>query len=220
MSDDTLKKRLRDLIVRNAAGVLADVKPAAMFNLTADAREVPQEREFGRQAHRVALRVTHELGTWGVCVDVLVVRGRRALLLVRRAGRIASVVSRSDVRKFLEGRGYATCSERRVVACLRYELGRATACACDGCPDRGGCTTNPWREELAYPHEVGVLLGYPLADVQAFIARRGQGGVAVGTWKAYADVEGARRSWELLRACRREARERYERGATLEELIA
>ena len=75
-------------------------------------------------------------------------------------------------------------------------------------------------EPPAFPHEVGVLLGYPLADVLAFIAHDGRDELACGVWKAYIDPEGARACWQAMRECRSQALARYRTGATLSELIA
>lgn len=44
------------------------------------------------------------------------------------------------------------------------------------------------REEGAFPHEIGVLLGYPLEDVIGFIVNRGQNPLYTGYWKVYKDT--------------------------------
>ena len=228
--DETLEERLCSGVVRNAAGVLAGMRPAALFNVVARRQDVRtgEAHGFSTRMHVLARELDARLRVRGVRFDVLTVRGDRALVLVWRTGGIAGVLQQPDVRDFLARRGYATESERRVVGCLRrrlraYELGRRELAAhegCEGCPSQDACRANPWREELGYPHEVGVLLGYPLADVRAFIEQHGTGGEAVGAWKAYGDVPEARATWERLRACEREAQARFAGGATREELIA
>ena len=45
------------------------------------------------------------------------------------------------------------------------------------------------REEQAFPHEMGLLLGYPLSDVEAYIAKEGKDYLWNGYWKVYDDVE-------------------------------
>ena len=40
-----------------------------------------------------------------------------------------------------------------------------------------------------YPHEIGVFLGYPLADVWGFINNKGQNYKACKYWKVYGDVQ-------------------------------
>ena len=85
------------------------------------------------------------------------------------------------------------------------------------------CTRCPHacaEESPSFPHEVGVVLGYPLSDVRAFIAHDGKDELACGVWKAYSDPQGAQACWRAMRACRAQAMHRYRQGAALEELIA
>ena len=254
-------------LVRNAAGVLAGMKPAALFNFipaanvlpTADADSLKTangEARLRRACHQLALDVTRRLSGRGVRVEVLVTRGSRSLMLASRPRLLEGLLADAEVCAFLAGAGYAVDCAPRVVSCLRrrlraYELAheaqaggggtsardsvrervaprRARAVPpgpdpCEGCVAEASCArrhSNPWRPELAYPHEVGVLLGYPLADVRGFIERQGRGATDVGPWKTYGDVAQARATWDRLRTCERLARERWEHGATLEELVA
>ena len=45
------------------------------------------------------------------------------------------------------------------------------------------CTTKD------FPHEMGVLLGYPLEDVKGFINNRGRNFLYTGYWKVYSDLQ-------------------------------
>ena len=40
-----------------------------------------------------------------------------------------------------------------------------------------------------FPHEIGILLGYPKEDVRGFIENKGENYLYSGYWKVYADVE-------------------------------
>lgn len=40
-----------------------------------------------------------------------------------------------------------------------------------------------------FPHEMGLLLGYPIEDVQGFIKNKGKNYLYAGYWKVYKDVE-------------------------------
>lgn len=44
-----------------------------------------------------------------------------------------------------------------------------------------------------FPHEIGLLLGYPAADVEGFIENKGQGSLYSGYWKVYSNPEECRR---------------------------
>lgn len=40
-----------------------------------------------------------------------------------------------------------------------------------------------------FPHEIGILLGYPIEDVKGFIQHKGENYLYSGYWKVYEDVE-------------------------------
>jgi hypothetical protein len=40
-----------------------------------------------------------------------------------------------------------------------------------------------------FPHEIGLLLGYPIEDVTGFIEQKGKNYLYSGYWKVYRDVE-------------------------------
>ncbi len=44
------------------------------------------------------------------------------------------------------------------------------------------------KDEKQFPHEMGLLLGYPPEDVEGFIVHNGQNFLYSGYWKVYADV--------------------------------
>ncbi len=61
-------------------------------------------------------------------------------------------------------------------------------------------------ERMAYseefPHEIGVFLGYPLEDVEGFIANRGENFKCCGCWKVYGCPESAKRTFANYEKCR------------------
>ena len=53
-----------------------------------------------------------------------------------------------------------------------------------------------------FPHEIGIFLGYPLADVEGFIKNKGRDFLLCGNWKVYSNVEEARKKFEDYGRCR------------------
>ena len=51
-----------------------------------------------------------------------------------------------------------------------------------------------------FPHEIGVFLGYPLADVRGFL-RDPNSCVLCGCWKVYENADEAARTFERFRRC-------------------
>ncbi|MCM1495603.1 MAG: DUF3793 family protein [Bacteroides sp.] len=47
--------------------------------------------------------------------------------------------------------------------------------------------------EREFPHELGILLGYPLEDVLGFMENDGENYTYCGYWKVYGDIEEAKR---------------------------
>ena len=64
----------------------------------------------------------------------------------------------------------------------------------------------------AFPHEIGVFLGYPVQDVIAFIRHNGFGGCLCGCWKAYGNPSQAQRTFALYQKCRDVYLRCYRRG--------
>lgn len=52
--------------------------------------------------------------------------------------------------------------------------------------------TNYRNGEGEFPHEMGVILGYPVNDVKAFIANEGKNFIYRGYWKVYYNIEEAK----------------------------
>ena len=68
-----------------------------------------------------------------------------------------------------------------------------------------------------FPHEIGLFLGYPPADVDGFMHRRADC-KASGMWKVYDDVEGAACKFRRYRRCTEDYMRRWRCGCTLREL--
>lgn len=60
------------------------------------------------------------------------------------------------------------------------------------------------QERGEFPHEIGLILGYPLADVQGFIENKGKNFLYSGYWKVYSNEEEARKRFARYTKARRE----------------
>lgn len=69
-----------------------------------------------------------------------------------------------------------------------------------------------------FPHEIGVFLGYPVADVIGFIRNGGRDCLCAGCWKAYANESEARRIFARLNKCRAVYARRFAEGCPLSRL--
>lgn len=93
-----------------------------------------------------------------------------------------------------------------------------------------GYTGSHWQDHLAeislrlakrasFPHEIGVLLDYPLDDVKAYMASPKEKGLCSGCWKAYTNPARARHFFEKCQKCTRVYCECYAQGSPLERLL-
>jgi len=53
-----------------------------------------------------------------------------------------------------------------------------------------------------FPHEIGIILGYPLEDVKEFVNSKGQNYIICGCWKVYHNVERSKKLFELYHRIR------------------
>lgn len=51
-------------------------------------------------------------------------------------------------------------------------------------------------DRKTFPHELGLLLGYPVADVLGFVENGGQNYLYSGYWKVYENVQAAKDTFE------------------------
>lgn len=61
------------------------------------------------------------------------------------------------------------------------------------------------RKQSDFPHELGILLGYPVEDVVDYIKNDGKNYKFCGFWKVYHNVEQAKKIFEIFRLVREDA---------------
>ncbi len=71
----------------------------------------------------------------------------------------------------------------------------------------------------AFPHEIGLFLGYPPSDVDGFINNPNEGFCDVGYWKVYSNVDNARKLFNRYKKCTEEYGRMLRSGRTLEQLV-
>lgn len=178
-------------LVAHCAPTLAGLKSGSLFCLRCRARE----------AERLARLWDERLAPAGVHVYLLFCNEADALVYVYREKLLAAEWARPGAAEFLARYGYDPAQPwpaqlRRLRG--RLAMGRA-----------GGAV---------FPHEIGLFLGYPLADVRGFIENQGRGFCCAGCWKAYGDRPRAEKNFARLRKCRAVYLKCHARGSTLQQL--
>lgn len=223
LGEAILFQQFCDCVVRSAAGVIEGVKPAALFNFIPRSEEWLDKRSIMRGSDASwygipgvtgereirSLLATYgcELPSYGVKLATLSRYSDRLALLAYREDMLSQVLADADVRAFLASYGYDLTSVDSVISCLRRRMTAFYG---------AGCGRRPKRE---FPHEVGVLLGYPLEDVQGFLT--GAEATVRGSWKAYGDAGAARARFHRLAKHEARCRARYyQEGASFGELFS
>ncbi len=80
-------------------------------------------------------------------------------------------------------------------------------------------TASAKRRRLAFPHEIGVFLGYPQPDVESFIERDGCDCLLIGSWKVYHDVKTAQRCFDEYKESLNLLRTELQSGHTLSDCL-
>lgn len=70
-----------------------------------------------------------------------------------------------------------------------------------------------------FPHEVGIILGYPLNDVIEFEKQHGTNFKYGGYWKSYSDVENAKKCQCKYNDCSCLCKNLYDNGLSLSQII-
>lgn len=152
---------------------------------------VKDEAEFAGELERLG----RQLAGKGLQLTVLRRSGVRALVYLFRPDKLSAVMNCPRVQALLRNNGYTDLSPDGALQHLRRRL-----------------------QEEDFPHEIGVFLGYPIADVESFIVHGGRNCAACGCWKAYHNVCEAQRIFAQYAKCRDVYMKLFACGRSLDRL--
>lgn len=134
-------------------------------------------------------------------MDPLLETEEKMVILLYRKDRLEKYLEMPQVQKLLQEAGYTSCQLEDIlpVFCERYET----------YAERG----------KPFPHEMGLLLGYPPEDVEGFIRHQGRNSLCTGYWKVYADKEGKQRLFEKYEYARENLIQLLHYGLKMTEII-
>ena len=134
-------------------------------------------------------------------MDPLLETEEKMVILLYRKDRLEKYLEMPQVQKLLQEAGYTSCQLEDIlpVFCERYET----------YAERG----------KPFPHEMGLLLGYPPEDVEGFIRHQGRNSLCTGYWKVYADKEGKQRLFEKYEYARENLIKLLHYGLKMTEII-
>ena len=173
-------------VVLQCAPLLTGIKLSNLLNVRTDQKEEVL-RLFAGTA--VSCRVLYEFD------------GRMSLLLYRE-DRMRAHLERSDLRRMLDGFGYAGMGikETLLLLSIRYQEHM------DGL--------------RAFPHEIGLLLGYPPVDVAGFMENNGERFLYSGYWKVYGNLTETLKVFEQYDRAREYVIHMAGSGRAIREILA
>jgi hypothetical protein len=187
----TLKKTpFEQMLIEQCSPTLAGIKPASLFRFSGE--ELSAVRET--------------VHSWDDCLRPLGIRVRilkechrtgAAVVYLYREAWLKEIVQETETHRFLERCGYRDFEISAMLALLSDRL----------------CL------EQEFPHEIGILLGYPLKDVVGFIENKGKNFTYCGLWKCYGDPRAAQTCFDRCRACTADYRRRYAHGTPVIQLV-
>lgn len=137
----------------------------------------------------------------GISYFRLLKSGGKVTYLLFRQNRLVLFLSEKRVRDILRDQGY---TDLRIGAILSLFQKRYEAYM-----ERGG----------SFPHEMGVLLGYPVEDVRGFIENQGKNFLYSGYWKVYENVREKKETFRLFEKARELLVQRLAAGVNVRDMI-
>lgn len=159
---------------------------------------------------KVSNLITVPPGTWNrirlylgksrvICVS-LYADSDKEILFLYRDEMLAQLLQQGKVWRFLQQYGYQTSLISDTLTRLRRRYQRYASLGDE------------------FPHELGVLLEYPVEDVEGFINNRGQNSLMARYWKVYHDQVYAERMFRLYDEAREKALEEILKGYPLDQV--
>lgn len=143
--------------------------------------------------HRIQLYLT---GSRVICMP-LYSESKNEIIFLYRHDMLENHLRKQEVRHFLEQYGYLDMSVSGVLARLRQRYAGYAM-----------------RQE-EFPHELGVVLEYPVEDVEGFIENQGKNCLMERYWKVYHNQECAERIFRLYDQAKEVAMEEIVAGCPL-----
>ena len=123
---------------------------------------------------------------------------KKALIYLYRPRQLAADLRHGEAMRILNPLGYDCAKSEQCLVRLARKL----------------------RARKEFPHEIGLFLGYPPADVCGFIENKPCTCKCVGCWKVYGDANKAQKTFQKYRKCTNAYCRRWRKGATIEQLTA
>lgn len=130
-------------------------------------------------------------------IKVLNLKETTALIYVYRKTLLEAEISNPEVKDFLKKYGYTNFDIEEILQKLDIRI----------------------KQSNDFPHEIGIFLGYPLEDVEAFIENKGKNYSCCGYWKVYTNKKESLQKFALFDKCSTLYQKLWNNGSSIKQLI-
>lgn len=141
-------------------------------------------------------RLNRKLSRKGLRILPLRFSEKKALIYLYRPKLLAADLCHAEAVRILNPLGYDCARSEQCLVRLAKKL----------------------RTQEAFPHEIGLFLGYPPGDVCGFMENRPCSCKCVGCWKVYTDEVSAKRKFDQYRKCTQIYCRQWAKGIDIERL--
>lgn len=132
---------------------------------------------------------------------VLCTKDEKTTVFLYNEELLARHLEKKKIREFMRHYGYHFCEPEYVLFCFqrRYRSYRVG--------------------ESVFPDELGILLGYPLEDVEGYIKNEGRDALYIGYWKVYDKVQAKKEIFRMYELSRETLLMLMGKGMKMSEII-
>lgn len=132
---------------------------------------------------------------------VLCVTKEKTTFLIYRSTQLINYLRKPKVKELLYRLGYQNQNMQYLLHSLREKY------------------ESYMKDGLSFPHEMGLMLGYPVEDVYGFIVNKGQNFLLIGYWKVYANVTEKQKLFDQYNMAKETMIRLISNGASVLEII-
>ncbi|MBR6696825.1 MAG: DUF3793 family protein [Lachnospiraceae bacterium] len=136
-----------------------------------------------------------------ICIYHLTETENRAYVLLYNESDLQAYLNNQETKGFMQTLGYMSNDVAAVLPEFKRRYSNYMKTKCD------------------FPHEMGILLGYPLEDVVGFIVNEGKNFLCTGYWKVYKNANEKQKIFRKYEMVRETMIHLISHGLRIEEII-
>ena len=138
----------------------------------------------------------------GISYKILAYKKDKYRVMFYRREEVEAYLEQDEVWEFLEKHGYEERGLDMILAALSKRICKYS------------------KDEIAFPHEIGIFLDYPLEDVEGFIKNEGKNSLLCGYWKVYHNPSKAQMTFLAYDKAKDSAVNEFLMGKSIREIVS